>query len=165
MDRWASGYKRWELDEAQERYGLRFPLDLVSLLLEKRLIDGYAWNTEDPRIRKMLSWPLDMLLFDVEHDQWWPGWGEQPEGTNECRELVRDVLSASPKLIPLYGHRFLPETPAEPGNPVFSMYGLDTVYYGSDLENYFEREFGGATRIPLGSISRYIPFWSDLAKA
>jgi hypothetical protein len=43
----------------------------------------------------------------------------------------------------LISHRYLPEKSHEPGNPVFSVYQADVIYYGADLIDYFEREFAG----------------------
>lgn len=166
MDRWASGYTQSQLDEAQERYELRFPPDLIDLFLERRPVEGYAWHTEDPRIREMLVWPYDLLLFDVEQGFWWPDWGERPSIAEERAEVLRSALRRVSRLIPLYSHRFLPETPNERGNPVFSMHGFDTVYYGADLSDYFEREFHPAPfpGVPVRDDVRHIPFWSDIVE-
>jgi hypothetical protein len=161
MDSWSPGYTQNELDEAQERYALRFPPDLIALFLERQPTHGYDWRTEDSRIRKMLHWPLDMLLSGVERGFWWPDWGTRPERTNERTEVVSAALSTAPRLIPVLSHRFIPESPNETGNPVFSMYGFDTIYYGSNLTEYFHNEFEGTHNV--GS-TRHIPFWSDLVE-
>jgi hypothetical protein len=50
MDKWIAGYTQSELDEAQERYDLRFPADLVALLLERQPARGYDWRGENPHI-------------------------------------------------------------------------------------------------------------------
>lgn len=166
MDRWTAGYSQSQLDEAQERYALRFPPDLVDLLLERRPARGYEWDREDPRIREMLAWPYELLLFDVEQGFWWPDWGERPPTAGERAEVLRSALKRVSRLIPLIGHRFLPETPGEAGNPVFSMHGFDTIYYGANLADYFEREFGGvrSSGEPRPPGARHIPFWSDIAE-
>ena len=145
-----------------ERFGVRFPPDLLELLTERRPADGYDWAGQDSRrIRKMLSWPLEMLIWDVNNGSWWNGWGERPRDKLSRREIVRDAVGQAPRLIPLIGHRFIPEAPSERGNPVFSMYGLDTIYYGANLIEYFTNEFGGAYKI--GEVRR-VPFWSALAE-
>jgi hypothetical protein len=77
------------------------------------------------------------------------------------REVVETALQEAPQLIPLYGHRFLPETPGEAGNPVFSMHGFDTIYYGANLTEYFRNEFDGKHEI---GTTRHIPFWSDIVE-
>lgn len=166
MTRWNPGYTQAQLDQAQERYGLRFPPDLVALFRERRPAEGYDWDREDPRIREKLDWPFDMLLFDVEQGMWWPGWGERPEHPAERAEVLRAALARAPRLIPLIGHRFLPETPCEAGNPVFSMHGFDTILYGADLADYFRREFGAQPGLqePLRPGIRHVPFWSDLVE-
>lgn len=161
MSNWAEGYTQRELDDAQSRYDLRFPPDLIALLLDRRPGEGYDWATENDRIREMLAYPFEMLSFDVEHGLWWPEWGDRPANQDERLEVVRDALARAPRLIPLIGHRFLPEEPAPAGNPVFSMHGFDTIYYGATLEEYFDNEFNG--RHAIGTV-RHVPFWSDLVE-
>lgn len=161
---WAEGYTQSELDVAQEKYGLAFPPDLISLLRDRRPVLGYDWRSDDKEIRDMLRWPLEGLLFDVENnDLWWPEWGERP-GTAEARsEELAKVVSEAPKLIPLVSHRYLPAEPHEGGNPVFSVYQADVIFYGADLADYFEREFVDPRR-PLPQHIKRVRFWSDLAE-
>ncbi|MDT4738988.1 hypothetical protein [Bradyrhizobium sp. WYCCWR 12699] len=159
---WIEGYSRDELDRAQERFGLIFPPDLVALLREKRPVEGHDWN-DDVAIRHALDLPLARLLSSIEHNpHWWPEWGERPSDIDARKEVVRDVVLRAPKLIPLIGHRYLPEEPHEAGNPVFSVFGFDTIYYGTDLDDYFERENAPSDfREPLSQF-KHIRFWSDL---
>lgn len=160
---WVTGFTERELLEAQERYSIVFPPDLFALLLERNLALGYQWNREDPNIREMLAWPFEMLWFDIEHGSWWPDWGPRPTDLQECKSILRTALDAAPRLIPIYGHRFLPETPHEAGNPVFSMHGFDTIYYGNNLENYLKKEDDNR-KFQVSYPMRYIPFWSDLVE-
>ena len=164
MENWTAGYTQSELDIAQERYGLRFPPDLIDLFLDRHPINGYNWKGEDHRIREMLAWPMDMLTFDVEHGSWWRDWGERPATAEDRREVVANALASAATLIPLYGHRFMPETPSVAGNPIFSMRGFDTIYYGCNLNSYFAREFGDIRELGVDETIRRIPFWSDLAE-
>ncbi|NBW06660.1 MAG: hypothetical protein EBR82_01375 [Caulobacteraceae bacterium] len=163
-DVWAKGYSQAELDEAQEKFDLVFPPDLVAFLRERRPAQGYDWRTDETQIRDMLRWPLEGLLFDVENNALWrPGWGDRP-GTPEARaEALTAIVNAAPKLIPLVSHRYLPAEPHEAGNPVLSVHQSDVIYYGADLADYFEREFGHPTR-PLRRHIKRIPFWSDLVE-
>jgi hypothetical protein len=82
------------------------------------------------------------------------------------KQVLRDVISRAPKLIPLIGHRYLPEHPHESGNPIFSIFYTDAIYYGANLKDYFEREFGDwhTRNQPLPRQIKYIPFWSDLVE-
>lgn len=174
MIEWAPGFTRAELDAAQERHQIRFPPDLIDVLLEHRPVGGYDWAGNDVRIPKMLSWPLDMLLLDVDGGSWWVDWGDRPHTSEERHEIVRSALAHAPRLIPIYSHRFIPEQPEAAGNPVFSMHGFDTIYYGANLEEYFANEVGGSL-FKLNGIApedykledtlalRLIPFWSDLS--
>lgn len=68
-----------------------------------------------------------------------------------------------PVLVPLFSHRFLPAAPCEARSPVFSVYGPDTIYYGSDLADYLRREFGGV-KGALNSRPTHVTFWSELAE-
>jgi hypothetical protein len=161
--RWAKGYTQSELDTAQQKFGLVFPPDLVALLRDRRPLDGHDW-ADEVAIRRMLDWPLESLLFDVEHNVLrWPEWGEKPASPDARKEVLRSVVSRAPKLIPLIGHRNLPEEPHEEGNPVFSVYQSDVIYYGANLTDYFEREFTGGDYRPRLDQMKPIRFWSDLA--
>jgi hypothetical protein len=164
--RWTKGYTQAELDRAQDRFGLVFPPDLVALLRRKRPVDGHDW-TDAAAIKRALEWPLDGLFASVERGQiWWPEWGREPSGTHARKEVLRDVVFRAPKLIPLLSHRYLPEQPHEAGNPVFSVFYTDVIYYGANLKDYFEREFGDwhIRSQPLPSKIKRIPFWSDLVE-
>jgi hypothetical protein len=162
MMKWGRGYSRSELDAAQEKFGLLFPPDLHALLREKRPPNGHDWTGDEEPIRRMLAWPLEGLLFDVEQNGlWWPEWGERPKSETERAEIVASVVAAAPKLIPVYGHRFIPEEPHEGGNPVFSVYQSDIILYGTNLENYLENEFSRPHRYRLGGEAKPIRFWSD----
>jgi hypothetical protein len=162
--RWAKGYTQAELDSAQRRFGLVFPPDLIALLREKRPADGHDWRDDDA-IRLALDRPFAGLLSSVERDMlWWPEWGERSSSAHAREQVLRDVVSRAPKLIPLIGHRYLPEEPNESGNPVFSIFFSDAIYYGANLKDYFEREFTGWSSLPWPTQIKYIPFWSDLVE-
>jgi len=164
MSNWLPGYTASELEDAQAKYDLRFPPDLVTLLLERRPAHGYDWRLDHQAIERALAHPLDGLLFDIEHDQlWWPEWGERPPSKDAQKAILTDVVSAAPKLIPIIGHRYLPETPNDADNPIFSVMQSDTIYYGANLEDYCAREFVPSARDrPMAKPIRHIPFWSDL---
>ena len=58
----------------------------------------------------------------------------------------------------------MPELPHESGNPVFSIFYTDAIYYGADLQDYFEREFTPWHGRPSPKPLKYIPFWSNLVQ-
>ena len=163
MANWTTGYTKTELDEVQERFALRFPPDLVELLQEKRPCAGFDWRSDNEEIRAALRWPLEGLLFDVEmSDFWLSAWGPRPSNPKERNNIATLAVAAAPKLIPLFGHRFIPEEPHERGNPVFSVYQTDVIYYGANLEDYFRREFKEIAWAADWPIPKRIRFWSDL---
>src|SRR5579863_2963351 len=140
------GYSKTEIDDIQARWKLRFPPDLVELLLEHRsLFSGpgsFDWVLSDPaEIQQRLDWPFEGFSFEVQHNQaWWPEWGAKSNDFAEQQRRLSEVFAQIPKLIPLFAHRYLPEEPCERGNPVFSVYQTDIIYYGADLADYIERE-------------------------
>ena len=163
------GYTSTELDDIQARWDLRFPPDLVDLLRRQRpLIGGpgsFDWITEDAvAIRERLDWPFESFWFDIEHNGvWWSDWGERPEALAAQYEIAHAVLAAAPKLIPLFGHRYLPQTPGEAGNPVFSVHQSDVIIYGADLADWIARERDGwSERTPAQP--KEIRFWSDAVR-
>ena len=161
-DVWTAGYSARDLEAAQERFGLTFPPDLKNLLLERRPVRGFDWRTDDAPIQRALKWPLEGLLFDVEQNGlWWPEWGKRPDQALARAEIVTNAVRTAPPLIPIIGHRYLPSEPGESGNPVFSVYQSDIIYYGRDLADYFERELN-PSGMPFAGPTRYIPFWSDM---
>jgi hypothetical protein len=160
---WAEGYKQHELEFAQEKFGLTFPPDLIALYLERRPVQGWDWRSDEQKIREMLEWPFEGLLFDVENSGlWWPEWGGRPAKADERAEILRAVVQQAPKLVPLISHRYIPSEPNEAGNPVFSVYQSDIIYYGADLADYFEHEFHGWA--PPTTPIKHIRFWSDLVE-
>lgn len=104
------------------------------------------------------------LLFDIEENGlWWAEWGNRPNAAEERTEVLTQVLSHAPKLIPIFGHRYLPATPSQAGNPVFSVYQSDVIHYGADLADYLDREENGWEAQPWPEV-REIDFWSELVR-
>lgn len=158
------GYSQAELEGIQDTWKLRFPPDLIELLSKNRPLrpGGFDWLVASAKdIKRMLDWPYEGFLFDVrENELWWPEWGSKPKSAAAEAKQLAEVFAKAPKLIPLDGHRYLPETPFERGNPVFSVHQSDVIYYGADLDDWLVRETSGwninAMRPP-----KEIPFWSE----
>lgn len=164
-DVWAKGYTQAQLDEAQERFELKFPPDLVALYREKRPVDAYDWVQDFDAIQEMLVSPLDGLWFDVQHNALWlQEWGEKPHNLKDQYAVLKAAVVAAPKLIPIMSHRYLPEEPHESGNPIFSVHQSDIIYYGSNLEDYFQREFYGYDSRTYPAGFKRIRFWSKMVE-
>src|SRR5690348_10376070 len=115
-----------EVDRAQNKYGFRFPPDLRELL-QYGLPIGPAfpnWRDEpDESIRSRLSWPLEGIEFDIAQNGFWmEEWGPKPDDVDTAFEIARQEVARAPRLIPIYGHRYIPDEPRLVGNPVFSVY-------------------------------------------
>jgi hypothetical protein len=162
------GYTQAELEDIQDRWKLRFPPDLTELMRSRRpLLHSFDWfKTSEAEIKRILDWPFGGFWFDVrEADLWWPEWGLKPKSLFDQAARLADIFAKVPRLIPLDGHRYLPETPTERGNPVFSVYQSDVIYYGADLADWLVRERGGTGRsIDPDHPPKEIPFWSETVR-
>ncbi|MEM7223781.1 MAG: SMI1/KNR4 family protein [Pseudomonadota bacterium] len=163
---WEPGLKAAEVKHAEQRWEIRFPPDLRAFLMTMASSSkGFIHWTETPKddIAARLDWPRRGFHFDIEHnDLWLAEWGEPPTILAERFEVFDDAYAKVPKLIPIYGHRFIPQEPLEAGNPIFSVYQSDIIYFGSDLAGYLRYEFGPNGR-QVDRDPRHIPFWSDWA--
>lgn len=185
--RWRGGMTDAEIGEAEDRYGLRFPPDYRLLLatlhtpdppmvgarfVGTELVPSYGrlfhdWTGDPEPIQSAIAWPLDALLWSIEHDEsWHPSWGPRPRGKRQREALLRQSVEAGPQLVPVLGHRYLVGPPDRIGNPVLSIYGADVIVYGSDLRSYLLAELDldplassdGGDEEPADGI----PFWQDV---
>jgi len=172
-----SGLSGREIQDVETRFQFRFPPDLRSLLQMALPVSKkfYHWRKAlvdtktAEQIQKMLDWPRDGILFDVEHNNFWVGrclpdvsaWGQKPEILEKQFDIAKTHIATYPRLIPIYSHRYIPETPHEENNPVFSVYQTDIIYYGSSIANYFLNEFCKKDKLKLPREMKRIPFWSD----
>lgn len=166
----APGLTDSEVARAEAAHGFRFPPDLEEFL-RYALPVSKGWpdwrELEERPIVESLRWPLTGILFDIQNDDFWhPEWGPRPESLEEAFAVAERRVEEAPKLVPVLAHRYIPERPREAGNPVFSVYQTDIIYYGSDLANYFENEFGyyfGLTQYAIKEPVKRIEFWSAFA--
>jgi hypothetical protein len=162
------GLAEVELRAVEQYWGFRFPGDLRELLSRALPRGDHMPNWRDPssdEIRGRMQWPLDGMLFDVEHDQFWvPGWGPRPAALPDALARATERFREVPKLVPIFMHRYLPAEPYEAGNPVFSVYQMDVIYYGRTLRDYVACQFGVvAWKDAVAGEKRPIVFWSDVA--
>ena len=158
-----------ELETTERRFGFVFPPDLRVLLTTALPVSpGFPdWRSgSHDDIRRMLSQPTRGICFDVGNSGFWlQAWGPRPTDPGAAVALARERVAQAPTLIPIYGHRFLPEEPSASGNPVFSVVQTDIIFYGHDLQDYLEREFGHPAHcIPVAANNRRIRFWSDIVR-
>ncbi|NUP23011.1 MAG: hypothetical protein HOZ81_44525 [Streptomyces sp.] len=162
-----------EFDLIEDRYGFAFAEDHRAFLsdglpVRETVDEGFGWdapwpdwrNGDPETLKNHLEWPVEGLLLLVErHDYWHPGWSERPTDAKAARQLAQELISQAPKLVPVYGSRFIPAGRNTFGNPVISIWNADAICYGTDLLDYVREEFHSHTgdRFP----STYIPFWGD----
>jgi hypothetical protein len=162
-----------EVETIERSYGFTFPPDL-RLLLQTALPvsdDFPNWRADPytPIIKSIahftlmdrFNWPYEGIRFDIEHANYWKGeWGKRPSSLEKAFEVAREHISQVPTLIPIFAHRYIPDDPLLPDNPVFSVYQTDIIYYGSDLPSYLAAEFEVPNPYPAVE-PRKIKFWSD----
>ena len=129
------------------------------------------WRDGDPGdLRKMLDWPVEGALFDVQYDDLWhPSWGQRPADMSTALSAARRHLARAPKMIPVWGHRYLPAGRGTYGYPVLSIWQTDIIIYGTDLANYIASEFFRRPSVirdwtpppPDRTAPPMVPFWSD----
>jgi hypothetical protein len=167
----AAGLTGAEVERTEERYQFRFPPDLREFLMFALPISK-SWpdwrEVTISKIERMMIWPYEGICFDIEHNAFWlEEWGQKPTSNEEAFAIARRKIDEAPKLIPVYGHRYIPDRPSLAGNPVFSVYQSDIIYYGSDLENYLQNEFHYYFQTPAYRVMepiRRVDLWSHLVE-
>ncbi len=163
----APGLTDAEIVAVEGRFGFQFPPDLREFL-QTALPCGQGfpnWRSgEGASLHEQLALPVEGICFDVEHNGFWlPEWGPRPGPLEEALRRTRELVADAPVLIPLYEHRFIPAEPHLPGNPVLSVHQTDIIHYGSDLRDYWRREFHLAREDRWPDAVRSIRFW-DIAR-
>lgn len=165
--RLAPGLTDAEFALVEASYGFTFADDHREFLAAALPVDdepgrGWPdWRSGDPaELRRMLDWPVEGVLFDVEHNVMWdPTWGPRPHTVLQRLAVARRHLAHVPQLVPVHGHRYLPAGRGTSGHPVLSVYQTDIIYYGLDLADYIHQEFGGP------GLDRSDPAWNPVATA
>jgi hypothetical protein len=152
-----------EVAAVETRFGFRFPPDLREFL-QTALPRGPRfpdWRSGDePALREWLDLPREGVLFDVEHNGFWlEEWGPRPDSLADALQAAAELIANAPRLLPVYGHRMMPDEPHMVGNPVFSVHQTDIIHYGFDLADYLRHEFGLPGREPWPQDVRPIRFW------
>jgi hypothetical protein len=155
-------------------FGISFPYDLKCFLQTAFPISAgfvnwrkaLVYKEERKHVKERLSWPIEGILFDVCNNEFWDDeWGEKPNDDESRTNIVKTYYKKYPPLIPIYSHRYIPAFPIEEGNPVFSIYQTDIIYYGYDLISYFCNEFHiKSFEYHAPKRPKYIEFWGKIAE-
>src|SRR5260370_27481276 len=91
-----------EVEKIERRYSFQFPPDLKSFLEEALPVSrGFPdWRDgSEADLKDSLAWPLEGILFDVEHNGFWmPTWGARPQEIDRATELANTNVYTSPPL-------------------------------------------------------------------
>jgi hypothetical protein len=139
------GLSLTEIAKIQNELGFKLPDDFVYLLqnIKDEAAVLFPWSKFDKKqYDGQIAWVLKGIEFDVENNNLWiPRWGERPTDLSAALEIARNDFPSWPKLLPIYGHRFLAAEPCQAGNPVFSIMQSDIIYYAANLAHYLLNEF------------------------
>jgi len=155
----APGLTPAELAAVEARFGFTFADDHAAFLAAGAPVGGRwpDWRGGDV---PTLDWPVEGVLFDVEHNDWWySAWGDRPPSLPLALALAADRLAKVPRMVPVYGHRYLPAGRGTSGHPVLSMYQTDIICYGATIADWVSADFGSG---PLGPCGPTVEFWRDL---
>ena len=154
-----------EIEKIENVYDFKFPAELAEFYT-CGLPKGEQfpiWNDfseENVRaITDRMAFPINALRGDVEDWFWLDKWGDDPDTKEEALAIFDEIAARSPKMIPIFGHRYMP---AFDGAPVISTVGRDTIYYGRDLAEYLQHEFLNIKLSPCKKKIKRIILWSDV---
>lgn len=158
-----------EFEAAEGKFDFRFPPDLreflsIAMPVKHKTFPNWR-NLDCEDLAFKFRWPLEGILFDVEKNHFWlEKWGDRPDELSQALEIATKHVKAAPKLIPVYGHRMIPERPHQKGNPVLSVHQCDIIYYGINLRDYLIHEFATTEAYvwPIPDDVTPIEFWDDI---
>lgn len=157
-----------ELKQIEMIYQIKFPSSLREFLMIALPVSKGFYNWRDIQddnvrfIKKVINKPLSDIHNMAGEVYWCDDWGQEPGDEKIISEEVIERLKEAPKLVPIYAHRYIPMVVDE-NPPVISIHDIDIIYYGENLEDYFNVEFGKKTQdaIQVQNITP-VPFWSDI---
>ena len=168
MVTFAPGLTKEEVLAIETRYNICFPKSLRDFLMLALPVSEGFFNWRDGSaenisyIKKAIAVPIENLKELAEEVDWCESWGDEPGSVAEKAIEVKNQLQKAPILIPVYAHRYMPMVEAE-NPPVLSVHGTDVIYYGENLSDYLEVEFGVKKQQDI-TFERIlpVPFWSEI---
>jgi hypothetical protein len=159
-----------EIASVEAQLGFRLPEDFVYLFQNLQDPGGvfFPWSHfRKQEYDDLIRWVQNGIAFDIEHAGFWlERWGTRPKLLSAAIEIAQSDFECWPKLLPIFGHRFMPAEPYRSGNPVFSIMQTDIIYYGANLPHYLLNEFVDrdyALHTQEQDIQK-VPIWSDLVQ-
>lgn len=166
------GLTEEEIIKAEQKFQFKFPPDLKSFLkyampirFKGEASTGFPnWrDLNSEYLADIITRPLEGIFLDIEDGGFWlKSLGTQPVDFKESCRIIEEAYRKAPRLIHILGHRFIPDSPNEVGNPVFSVMQTDIIYYGANLYDYFQTEFLGRPHLSSGDPIKPIKFWKEI---
>ena len=165
--RYETGLSSDEIKKIEKLYDIRFPLELKQIYMELLPTSKgfYKWrdfsDSNIEYIKRIILSTFEDVKTEIEYIEWNELWGKEPD-ESEKRRIIEEKLKTAPKLIPIYSHRYVVSGERET-SPVLSICGLDIIYYGENLNQYFEIEFNkkSPNEMDYKKIAK-VPFWSEI---
>lgn len=160
------GLEEPEFMRIEKIYDISFPYAYKEFLSEAMPVsDGfYNWrNFTDNNtymIKSMLELPFKNVKKYISEIFFYEDEYKELNEKDRNSEIIRR-LSRAPKLIPIFAHRYVPIY-ANDNPPVLSIHGIDIIYYGINLQDYFNKEFHIGEMVDESIGVERIPFWSEL---
>ncbi|MBF0788317.1 hypothetical protein IR123_10590 [Streptococcus sp. 19428wC2_LYSM12] len=160
------GLTKSEIKELERIYHISFPKDWVDFYSQILPIGIGFYNWRDKSIgniqfiEEAFLKPYNDILACYEEIEWNDIWGVEPRNLQHKLVKIRSLLEEAPRLIPIYGHRYLPIM--KNSAPVLSIHDIDIICYGENLFDYFYIEFSLKKQkdICFDQVT-YVPFWMD----
>ena len=147
----APGMSAFELDRAENVFGIRFPKEIREFLSCGVPVGGSFFDFSDTselnqvRFRQFQESIVESFKFDLENNRedMQAILGDKldvPQNADSFDEAVIRYFHESVRLIPFYAHRCFFD--GMDNMPIVSFWQpADTIFYGGTFENYLEHEF------------------------
>ncbi|MEG0415778.1 MAG: hypothetical protein RR565_06535 [Erysipelothrix sp.] len=140
------GMSNEQIMESENAFNLTFPNVLKDFLSAGVPVSNGFYNWRDlsaeniALVNKAIKKPYIDILNELKDEGYWcMSWGEKPNEIKEAIERFESMYAASPKIFPIFSHRYLIDLSPEPC--VLSIVGTDTICYSNNLEKYLAIEF------------------------
>ena len=156
-----------KVEQIEKIYKIVFPKSLQDFLMTALPVSKgfYNWRNKEQDnieyIKNMIIQPIKYISDMPEEIYWCEDWRKEPTDKDVFKKEVKR-LEIAPKLIPIFSHRYMPMlSSANP--PIISVHVVDIIYFGEDIRDYLEVEFGEKKQnmINFENINP-ITFWTDI---
>jgi len=158
------GLEEKEIDAIEQKYQIKFTsehrafLNILHTIDRQEPVERYDenealyyrkesffhnWKTDEEELNYRFDWVFETIFDDIlgVNKPWLESWGKvRPKSEAAKKKIFLNWLNQAPKLIPIFGHRFVVSEPSDCDNPILSVYGSDIIVYGWNLRHYLLRE-------------------------